>query len=82
VLIGCLESLIDGDIPQREFIIQDEHADMAAEPEIEITQEPLATTDNQKRSADVDKADFEPFEYFVDFDEPCGEPLTDKDLYS
>ena len=23
----------------------------------------------------------EPFEYFVDFDEPVGEPLTDKDLY-
>ena len=23
----------------------------------------------------------EPFEYFVDFDEPIGEPLTDKDLY-
>ena len=24
----------------------------------------------------------EPFEYFVDFDEPIGEPLTDKDLYN
>ena len=24
----------------------------------------------------------EPFEYFVDFDEPVGEPLTDKDLYN
>jgi hypothetical protein len=24
----------------------------------------------------------EPFEYFVDFDEPTGEPLTDKDLYN
>jgi hypothetical protein len=23
----------------------------------------------------------EPFEYFVDFDEPSGEPLTDEDLY-
>jgi hypothetical protein len=24
----------------------------------------------------------EPFEYFVDFDEPIGEPLTDDDLYN
>ena len=25
--------------------------------------------------------DIEPFEYFVDFDEPIGEPLSDEDLY-
>lgn len=25
---------------------------------------------------------FEPFEYFVDFDEPSGKPLSDEDLYS
>lgn len=25
---------------------------------------------------------FEPFEYFVDFDEPSGEPISDEDLYS
>ena len=24
---------------------------------------------------------FEPFEYFVDFDEPTGEPISDDDLY-
>ena len=24
----------------------------------------------------------EPFEYFVDFDEPVGDPITDKDLYN
>ena len=27
------------------------------------------------------EATSEPFEYFVDFDEPIGEPLTDDDLY-
>jgi hypothetical protein len=26
--------------------------------------------------------DSEPFEYFVDFDEPVGEPITDEDLYN
>lgn len=29
-----------------------------------------------------DNNDSEPFEYFVDFDEPTGEPLTDDDLYN
>ena len=24
----------------------------------------------------------EPFEYFVDFDEPVGDPITDDDLYN
>lgn len=28
-----------------------------------------------------DEGTFEPFEYFVDFDEPVGQPLTDDDLY-
>ena len=27
------------------------------------------------------KANFEPFEYFVDFDEPISTPLSDEDLY-
>ena len=27
------------------------------------------------------EANIEPFEYFVDFDEPIGEPLSDEDLY-
>jgi hypothetical protein len=30
----------------------------------------------------IDDAAFEPFEYFVDFDEPTGEPLTDDDIYN
>jgi hypothetical protein len=28
-----------------------------------------------------EQRDFEPFEYFVDFDEPSGEPISDEDLY-
>lgn len=31
--------------------------------------------------ANVKDTTFEPFEYFVDFDEPSGEPLSDEDLY-
>ena len=34
-------------------------------------EEPIISTD----------AEIEPFEYFVDFDEPIGDPWTDADLY-
>ncbi len=56
--------------------------------------EPENTVDVPEESVNVDIADIntlsefdteitgEPFEYFVDFDEPTGEPLTDGDLYS
>lgn len=81
VLIGCLESLAEGDIPQREPAAQNEHTDRSVEPEIETPQEPLAIAKDQELPAKADRADFEPFEYFVDFDEPCSERLTDKDLY-
>ena len=30
----------------------------------------------------AETTNFEPFEYFVDFDEPSGEALTDEDLYN
>jgi hypothetical protein len=30
----------------------------------------------------INNEPFEPFEYFVDFDEPTGEPLTDDDIYN
>lgn len=46
------------------------------EPETEVPEDDYAieTTDDYEVS--------ESFEYFVDFDEPIGEPLTDKDLYN
>ena len=34
----------------------------------------------EKQNSAVE-ANIEPFEYFVDFDEPIGEPLSDEDLY-
>jgi hypothetical protein len=50
-------------------------------------------SDTEPQVAQVDELDIEeahvlkhseidePFEYFVDFDEPTGEPVTDQDLY-
>jgi len=30
---------------------------------------------------EAEQAEIEPFEYFVDFDEPIGDPISDEDLY-
>lgn len=34
-----------------------------------------------KETVDTQESDSEPFEYFVDFDEPVGEPISDEELY-
>lgn len=45
---------------------------------------PVGVPEDDFAEVDLPNAtvDFEPFEFFVDFDEPTGEPLTDKDLYN
>lgn len=43
------------------------------EPEIPMQSSTFKATEPQT---------FEPFEYFVDFDEPIGEPISDEDLYN
>jgi hypothetical protein len=45
------------------------------EPEVPFNDQLMTTPE-------YTQIDSEPFEYFVDFDEPTGEPLTDKDLYN
>jgi hypothetical protein len=52
-----------------------------AEEEVEIEDEVEVEVEPQKIVKNV-PADFEAFEYFVDFDEPSGEALTDDDLYN
>lgn len=51
------------------------------EEEVEINDEVEVEVEPQKVVKNV-PADFEAFEYFVDFDEPEGEALTDDDLYN
>jgi hypothetical protein len=51
-----------------------------SEEEVEIEDEVEVEVEPQKIVKNV-PADFEAFEYFVDFDEPEGEALTDDDLY-
>lgn len=62
------------------------------EPAVDIV--PASVTNELDLSSSIDslptgigneESDYgvsEPFEYFVDFDEPIGDPLTDEDLYN
>lgn len=80
VFAGCLENLetdfttvaytSTAEEPQ---VIQLNAKQVEPEEHVQVTQ-PLDEPNNTD--------DFEPFEYFVDFDEPTGEKLTDKDLYN
>jgi hypothetical protein len=58
-----------------------EEVEEAEEEEVEIEDEVEVEVEPQKVVKNV-PADFEAFEYFVDFDEPSGEALTDDDLYN
>ena len=78
VFTGCLESL------GQESITVIEPEPVSAEEPISIPEEP---TDEEvsdiKAIEELDNETIsEPFEYFVDFDEPTGDPLTDDDLYN
>jgi hypothetical protein len=87
VFTGCLETLENEPIeivepnkipkPKSEVIIPEKLTIIPEEPvEAEIPDIDVVT------ELGVGEADSEPFEYFVDFDEPVGEPLTDEDLYN
>jgi hypothetical protein len=83
VFTGCLENIENVltataepvDVIKPEVIVPEK---LAIIPEA-----PANTPDTDLFSElDADVANSEPFEYFVDFDEPVGEPLTDDDLYA
>ena len=86
VLIGCLEALLEdpetaeaGNIKQEEAGVQVAIANKPCNHEQEHTRvEPNKIYDASAETA----SEQEPFEYFVDFDEPSGPPITDDDLYN
>ena len=80
VFVGGLENLTSG------YAV--EQASIATEAEIPATEieaddlypgEKLHITTSSAEQESATEA--EPFEYFVDFDEPFGEPISDEDLY-
>ena len=80
VFVGGIENLACNNKTQ---ITSVGKAPEAAAPEIKpetTSVKPVALPDYHAQVAPETVA-FEPFEYFVDFDEPSGEPLSDEDLY-
>ncbi len=86
-LIGCLEALVEepGAIEMSTAVInkadiQEEKQEPVDEPVAEAFEKKpcIALKDTQTETTQ----NFEPFEYFVDFDEPSGKPVTDEDLYN
>ena len=81
VFTGCLENIENESI---NVITKAEPKQVAIEAPKAIPEKPVKVT-----APEVDilpeldhETEAEPFEYFVDFDEPTGEPLTDDDLYN
>ena len=78
VFVGSLENLDEVDLGIQVMTPNKKQEPVELEPQ--ATQEVQIDLDDEYAQADIDIS--EPFEYFVDFDEPTGEPLTDKDLYN
>ena len=78
IFVGGLENL-DNSSNQEPVEIHEPVANTAV-----MEYEPEVATENEDITivSPTEPEFSEPFEYFVDFDEPVGEPLTDKDLYN
>lgn len=78
VFTGCLENL--GNEP-----IEVTKPAKAIESEVIVPEKlaviPEAPIKINTQKTELNNVEIEPFEYFVDFDDPVGEPLTDDDLY-
>ena len=82
VFTGSIEAVANGQVD----IITDTEPYIAAE---DAPEEPSSDNDSELASVEVNTEETlpemeisEPFEYFVDFDEPIGDPLSDEDLYN
>lgn len=79
VLAGCLEEIADKFNDSCLYTITDASVATEATPSLS---EPAEEPDETLSTVSIDEAvDFEPFEYFIDFDEPSGDPISDHDLY-
>jgi len=81
VFTGCLENIENEPI---DTVIKAEPAPVTGEAPKVIPEEPIkVAAPKVDILPELDyETEAEPFEYFVDFDEPTGEPLTDDDLYN
>ncbi len=85
VFIGGVENLIDKPVVSVKPAVEPTKEKEDTPQEIIINKsEPEFFEDNMTFEDEIvkqEELDFEPFEYFVDFEEPTGEPISDEDLY-
>jgi hypothetical protein len=88
VFIGGVENLIDKPIVPIQPVTKLQEEKVATPKEISSNIIPSIELKSfsdsvlfEKETDKQENLEFEPFEYFVDFDEPKGEPLSDEDLY-
>lgn len=87
IFIGGIENLSSNDISDKATITNKpaDAQELLIHDEVEtfdgaFTPDLLNSASKIQISNDAEVG-YEPFEYFVDFDEPIGEKLTDEDLY-
>ena len=81
ILVGCLEALVENS--EKATVDTTRPTRVLNNPEPTVSNEELTIESEVMSGTSAEHiSDFEPFEYFVDFDEPYGEPITDDDLYS
>ena len=77
VFVGGVETLLNDPVEEPIKIIE-----KVSNPEEDLTPElPDKFLDNDNTKTD-EYTIIEPFEYFIDFDEPIGDPISDKDPYN
>lgn len=85
IFIGGVENLIDKPVVSVKPAVEPTKEKEDTPQEIIINKsEPEFFEDTMTFEDEIvkqEKLDFEPFEYFVDFEEPTGEPVSDEDLY-
>ena len=83
VLAGCLEALVENPEISYNKMAEREGSQVQFEPESCTDSSAVYTSTAEEKAKSIETThNFEPFEYFVDFDEPSGEPISDQDLYN
>jgi hypothetical protein len=87
VFTGGLESLTDSKVTHKVTEFTDKvcvEKDLTSVNSKKVEDDLYTSSDEFEPLTQIEAEELpsEPFEYFVDFDEPIGEPLTDDDLYN
>lgn len=81
VLAGCLENIADRLDDYMLNMADDTTSIDNTEKKPKLPESETAQNESINAILTDKTNSFEPFEYFVDFDEPLGDPISDQDLY-